>query len=162
MNIDLTLFGQIITFVLFVWFTMKLVWPPILNALRERQKRIADGLAAADRGVMELEMARKKAKELIQVARGEASIIIERANVRAHQIEEEAQVEARNLAERMKRSAKTEIQRMEMELRQKLSAELSGLVLRGAEALVQEKISEPLNQHLFEELKKELEEVQGE
>ena len=136
MDINLTLIGQIITFALFVWFTMKVVWPPVLRALKARQERVANGLAAADRGLAELELARKKAKDLINEAKGEASVIIEKANFRALKIEEEAHIEARNLAEQMKRSAKSDIDRMEVSLRETLTQELVQVALLGTEKLL--------------------------
>jgi F-type H+-transporting ATPase subunit b len=160
MDINLTLLGQIITFVLFVWFTMKFVWPPVLAALRARQERVASGLAAADRGLAELEMARKKAKDLINTAKGEASIIIEKANLRAHKIEEEAHIEARNLAEQMKRSAKAEIDRMEVDLREGLTREVVQIAMKGTEKLLNNSrlmaANSSLDQGLLDELTLEL------
>lgn len=156
MNITITLIGQIITFAFFVWFTMKLVWPPIMKALDERKKTIADGLAAADRGKMELEAARKKIKQMLHDAKGEASIIIEKANERAHRIEEEAQVEARNIAERMKRQAGAEIEKQRVELKQQLSHEVATLAVQGAEALLESSIDKKANQQLLDGLAKEM------
>jgi F-type H+-transporting ATPase subunit b len=159
MDINLSLVGQIITFVLFVWFTMKVVWPPVLKALKARQEKVASGLAAADRGLAELELARKKAKELIQDAKGEASVIIEKANLRAHKIEEEAHIEARNLAEQMKRSAKAEIDRMEVALRESLSQEVMSLALQGTEKLLSHASNDDRmdwDKHLLEQLNHDL------
>ena len=90
MNINLTLIGQMIAFVCFVLFCMKYVWPPIIAAMAEREKKIADGLAAADRASHDLELAKEKAVERLKEAKEEAAGIIDSANKRANQIEQEA------------------------------------------------------------------------
>ena len=94
MNLNLTLFGQMLTFGLFVWFTLKFVWPPLLSALQARQKTIADGLAAAERGQQELELAEHKAVEIVTNAKTQATTILDQANQRAVRIVEEAKVKA--------------------------------------------------------------------
>ena len=156
MNITVTLIGQIITFAFFVWFTMKLVWPPIIKALDERKKTIADGLAAADRGKLELESARKQVKQLLNEARGEASIIIEKANERAHRIEEDAVLAARNLAERVKRKAEADMHKQFLELRNESGQEVAHIALMGAEQLIEHNIDKKSNQKLLDDLTKEM------
>lgn len=156
MNITITLLGQLITFALFVWFTMKFVWPPIMKALHDRQKTIADGLADAERGRQELEMARKQAREIVQEAKGQASILIEKANERAHRIHEEAQLEARNVAERMKRLAEQEIERSALEMRKNLEQEVVLIAMKGAEKLIRRNLDTPANQELIHDVVKEL------
>ena len=89
MEINITLLGQLITFSVFVWFTMRFVWPPILQIMREREQRIADGLAAAERGQQALELAQVKVDEYLNVAKQQAAEIIEQANKRASQMAEE-------------------------------------------------------------------------
>ena len=86
MNINATLIGQAISFIFFVWFCMKFVWPPIMSALEERKKKIADGLAAAERGKHEQELAEQRAKEVIAEAKQEASNIIAQAQKRAKRV----------------------------------------------------------------------------
>ena len=95
MNINLTLIGQMVAFVCFVVFCMKFVWPPIIAAMREREKKIADGLAAADRANHDLELAQEKAVERLKEAKNEAAGIVDSANKRANQIVEEAKQAAR-------------------------------------------------------------------
>ena len=90
MNINLTLIGQMIAFAGFVWFCMKFVWPPIMAAMQEREQKIADGLAAADRASHDLELAKEKAVERLKEAKEEAAGIIDAANKRANQLVEEA------------------------------------------------------------------------
>ena len=90
MNINLTLFGQMVTFAFFVWFCMKFVWPVIIEAMEERQKKIADGLDAADRAMRDLELAQNKATDQMKEAKQEAAGIVDQANKRANQIVDEA------------------------------------------------------------------------
>ena len=92
MNINATLIGQSITFIIFVWFCMKYIWPPIMNALETRKKTIADGLAAADRAKLDLELARKKATENLHDAKAQAAEIIAQAEKRGAQMVEEAKI----------------------------------------------------------------------
>ena len=110
MNINLTLFGQMIAFVCFVVFCMKYVWPPIIAAMQERAEKIADGLAAADRASHDLELAQEKAVERLKEAKVEASGIIDAANKRASQIVEEAKDIAVVESDRVKVSAQAEIE----------------------------------------------------
>ena len=109
MNINLTLIGQMIAFVLFVVFCMRYVWPPIMAAMQERAEKIADGLAAADRASQDLELAQEKAVERLKEAKEEAAAIIDAANKRGNQIIEEAKDQARVEAERVKTAAQSEL-----------------------------------------------------
>ena len=94
MSINATLLGQTLAFIIFVWCCMKFVWPPLMNAIEARQKRIADGLADADRAVKDLELAQAKATDQLKEAKVTANEIIEQANKRKAQIVEEAKAEA--------------------------------------------------------------------
>ena len=109
MNINLTLIGQLIAFVAFVAFCMRYVWPPIAGAMAERQSKIADGLAAADRAGHDLEVAKQKAEQQLANAKREAAGIIEAANKRAQAVVEEAKEAASAEAERVKAAAAAEI-----------------------------------------------------
>jgi len=100
-NLNITLLGQMITFALLVWFTMKLVWPPLMRAMAERQKNIADGLAQAERSRRELELAQKKAVDIIREAREDAAGVIAEAGKRAAKIVEEAKHQAHGEGERL-------------------------------------------------------------
>src|SRR5882672_9963457 len=101
MNINATLIGQMITFAVFVIFTMKFVWPPITKALQDREKKIADGLAAAEKGERSLDLATHKAKEIIQEAKVNANQLVEQAHARAAQLVEEAKEIARQESDRI-------------------------------------------------------------
>ena len=120
MNINLTLFGQLITFVVFVWFTMKFVWNPIVAALETRKKGIADSLAQAERGKHEQELARQRASEILQKAKAEASDIVGNAQKRAAGIVEEAKGDARDEGARILSAARAEIDREVSRAREQL------------------------------------------
>ncbi len=126
MNINLTLFLQMIAFAVFVWFCMKFVWPPIVNALAERKTKIAEGLAAAERGHHEQELGQKRAKEIMQEAKQQAAEIVNQAQKRAAEIVEEAKGDGDTEGERILTAAKAEIEqetnRAREELREKVAA----------------------------------------
>lgn len=156
MDINATLIGQMITFAIFVIFTMKVVWPPLLKALEERRRKIADGLAAAERGHHDLEVAKHKAHDIIQDAKGQAATIIEQANQRAHKIDEAAREEGRGIVERMKELAETEIAQARLEAQQALRGEVVSLALDAAEKLLGKNIDKAANQALLDDLVKEV------
>lgn len=136
MNINLTLIGQMLAFVGFVVFCMKYVWPPILAVMAEREQKIADGLAAADKASHDLEMAREKAVERLKEARQEASGIIDAANRRANQIVDEAKDAALVEADRVKTAAQADIEQAANRAREQLRAQVAALSLAGAEKVL--------------------------
>ena len=136
MNINLTLIGQSITFAVFVWFCYAYVWPPLVNALTERKKKIADGLAAAERGQHEQELAEKKAAERLKDAKGQAAEIIAQAQKRASEIVDEAKGDARTEADRIKAGANAEIEQEVNRAREQLRQEVVNLAIQGAEKVL--------------------------
>lgn len=156
MNINLTLIGQSITFFVFVWFCMKYVWPPIVNALDTRRKQIADGLAAADRGKHELELAAKRATETLHDAKQKASEIISQAEKRAAQIVDEAKEAAKAEGDRMIAAAKAEIEQEAHRARETLRGEVAALVVAGAEKILRREIDAKAHADLLETIKNEL------
>ena len=136
MNINLTLIGQLLAFVGFVAFCMRYVWPPIVAAMHERQQKIADGLAAADRASHDLELAQKRAVEEMADAKREAAGIIEAANKRAAALVEEAKVAASAEADRVKAAAQAEIEQERARTQEQLMAQVSALALAGAEKVL--------------------------
>lgn len=140
MNINATLFAQAIMFALFVWFTMKFVWPPIVGALSARQKQIADGLAAADRGKHELELAAKKATQELRSAKEKASDIIAQAEKRASEIIEEAKGNAKTEGDRIIAGAKAEIDQEVNRAKEGLRQQVSTLAVAGAEKILRREI----------------------
>ena len=156
MNINLTLIGQSITFVVFVWFCMKYVWPPIVHALETRRKNIADGLAAADRGKHELELSAKRATESLHEAKLKASEIIAQAEKRAAQIVDEAKEAARVEGDRQLVAAKVEIEQEAFRAREQLREQVAQLVLAGAEKVLRREVDAKAHADLLEAVKNEL------
>jgi F-type H+-transporting ATPase subunit b len=155
-NINLTLIGQMIAFICFVMFCMKYVWPPILAAMAEREKKIADGLAAADRASHDLELAKEKAVERLKEAKHEAAGIIESANKRGNQLVEEAKDAAVVEADRVKLSAQAEIEQQANRAREQLRSQVAALSLAGAEKVLGAAIDQEAHNELVEKLAAEL------
>ena len=156
MNINLTLIGQMLAFVCFVVFCMKYVWPPILAAMQEREKKIADGLAAADRASHDLELAQEKAVERLKEAKEEAATIVDSANKRANQIIDEAKDAAVVEADRVKAAAQAEIEQETNRAREHLRGEVAALSLAGAEKVLGAAIDKQAHSELVEKLASEL------
>lgn len=156
MNINLTLIGQSITFAFFVWFTMKFVWPPIMTALHERKKKIADGLAAGEKGKHDLELAKQRAVDVIREAKEKASDIINHAERRAGEIADEAKEHAKQEADRIIAGAQSEIEQETNRAREALRAQLSSLVVSAASKVLSKEIDAAKHAELLEGVAKEL------
>ena len=140
MNINATLLGQVLVFAALVWFTMKFIWPQVIEAIEQRNKEIADGLEAAARGRSELDAAQGRIETLVSKARGQASEIIDQANGRAARIVEEAREEGERERLRLVASAHSEIERETMQARDELRETVSELAIAGAEKILQREI----------------------
>ena len=156
MNINLTLIGQSITFALFVWFCYAYVWPPLINALTERKKQIADGLAAAERGQHEHELAEKKAIERLKEAKGQASEILAQAQKRATEIVDEAKDDARTEADRIKSGANAEIEQEVNRAREHLRQEVVTLAMAGAEKVLKREVDAAAHASALNDLAEQL------
>ena len=156
MNINLTLIGQTISFFFFVWFCMKFVWPALISIMEEREKKIADGLEAADRADKDLELAQKKATQQLREAKEEAAAIIEQANKRAGQIVEEAKDQAKAEGDRLKVAAEAEIEQEMNRAKEELRGKVAALALAGAEKVLAASIDEKANSELVNQLAAEL------
>lgn len=156
MNINLTLFGQSITFALFVWFCYAYVWPPLIGALTERRKQIADGLAAAERGQHAHELAEKKAAEHIKESKDKAADILAQAQKRASEIVEEAKEDARTEAERIIAGATAEIEQEANRAREHLRKEVVALAIAGAEKVLGREVDESAHASSLNELSAKL------
>lgn len=156
MNINLTLFGQLISFLFFIWFCKKFVWTAIISAMEERQKKIADGLDAADRASRDLELAQEKATEKLKEAKHEAAAIIEQANKRASQIVDEAKQQAKTEGDRLKTAAQAEIEQEVNRAKEELRKRVATLALAGAEKILQANIDENVNRELVDNLAAQL------
>ena len=156
MNINLTLIGQSITFLLFVWFCMRFIWPPIVAALEKRRLQIADGLAAADRGKHELELAARKAADSLKDAKAQAAEIVAQAEKRAGQIIEDAKQAAHAEGERQLTAAKAEIDQEANRAREALREQVAALAVAGAEKILRREINAQTHADLLNQLKAEL------
>ena len=156
MSFNLTLIAQAAAFALFIWFTVKFVWPPLLRAIEARQKTIADGLAAAEQGRKSLELSAKQAGDEIAGARGRASDILAQAEKRAAQVIEEAKVAAKAETDREKAAAKAEIQQEAQRAREKLRDEVAALAVAGAEKILRREVDAKAHAELLEGIKQQL------
>jgi F-type H+-transporting ATPase subunit b len=156
MNITLTLFGQMVTFAIFVWFCMKFVWPVILTSLEERQNKIEDGLNFAEKAARELAETKLEIDKKIGDAKTEASVIIDQANKRASQIVEEAKIKASDEGDRIKIAAQSEIDLEINRAKEKLRKSVSELAIVGAEKILEKAVDRETNKDLLDKLAKEL------
>jgi len=156
MNINLTLFLQMITFAVFVWFCMKFVWPPIVNALAQRKAKIAEGLAAGERGHQEQALGQKRATEIMREAKQYAAEIVAQAQKRAAEIVEEGKSNARVEGDRLLSAAKAEIERESNRAREELREKVAELALSAAEKILQREIDATANKSIVDAFAKQL------
>ncbi|MBL0039379.1 MAG: F0F1 ATP synthase subunit B [Candidatus Nitrotoga sp.] len=156
MNINATLIGQTIMFALFVWFCMKFVWPPIMAALDARNKRIADGLAAAERGKNDLALAAKRSAELLREAKEKVSEIIALGDKRASEIVEEAKAQAKIEGDRIITAAKAEVEQEVFRAKEQLRTQVSAIALAGAGKILGREIDAKAHNDLLDKLVAEI------
>ncbi|GAB6264053.1 F0F1 ATP synthase subunit B [Photobacterium sp. CCB-ST2H9] len=156
MNMNATLLGQAIAFFLFVVFCMKYVWPPIMEAIEERQKKIADGLAAADRAAKDLNLAQANASEQLKEAKRTATELIEQANKRKAQIIEEAKAEATAEREKILTQGRAEIDAERNRARDELRKQVATLAVIGAEKIIERSIDKDAHADLLNKVTAEL------
>ena len=156
MNINLTLIAQAISFSIFILFTVKFVWPPLMRAIEERQKQIADGLAAGEQGKQQLEASGRLAAEETAKARARAAEIIAHAEKRGLQMIDEAKGAAKAEGDRMVAGAKSEIQQEVSSAKETLREQVAALVVSGAEKILQREINAQAHAELLNQLKREL------
>ncbi|MCP5153462.1 MAG: F0F1 ATP synthase subunit B [Ectothiorhodospiraceae bacterium] len=140
MSINATLLAQMVVFAILVWFTMKYVWPLLKQAMDERETRIADGLAAAEKGKHDLELAEKRAADVIREGKDKAQELLNQANQRANQVIEEAKTAARGEADKVLASARAQIDQERIEARERLRKEVSALAVAGAEQILRREV----------------------
>ena len=150
MNMGITLIGQMISFALFVWFTMKFVWPPLMRAMERRQQTIADGLAAAERSKHDLELAQKKSGELLHEAREQAADVIVEAGKRAAGIMDEAKSQARAENERLLVATRAEIELEVNRAREQLRTAVAELAVAGATRILEKEIDRNAHKKLLD------------
>ena len=152
MNFNATLIGQMITFAIFVWFCMKYVWPPLMTALEERKAKIADGLAAAERGQKDLELAQSKVSDNLKEAKQQAQEIINQAQKRANEIVDEAKDAARVEAEKIKSAAAADVDQQINAARETLRKEVAGIAIAGAERILNAEVNAEAHGKVLDDL----------
>ncbi|HVI56596.1 MAG TPA: F0F1 ATP synthase subunit B [Luteibacter sp.] len=156
MEINMTFLGQMISFAILVWFTTKFIWPQLNGAIEERQKKVAEGLAAAERARAELKDADAKVAVEIKQARLQATEIIDKAQQQANQLLEKARAEATGEINRLKAQAEDEIASMAQRAREQLREQVGALAVRGAEKIVQREIDPAAHKALLDQLAAEI------
>lgn len=156
MDINLTLIGQSIAMLVFVAFTMKYIWPHIMNAIEERQTRIADGLAAAERGQQSLESAKSEAAEIVGEARKQATGILDQAHARANEIIAEGKAEGARERERQLAAARAELEQEMNRAREELRGQVSAIAVASAEKILRREIDSKAHEDILSKLAAEL------
>jgi len=153
MNINLTLLAQALVFALLIWFTAKFVWPPILRAMDDRRKKIADGLADAERSAKSLDEARQTAAKLQAEARTQAQSIVADSERRAQAIVDEAKVQAKGEADRIVAAARAEAEQAMQKAKGVLRDQVAVLAVAGAEQILKREVNAQAHAQLLNELK---------
>lgn len=156
MNINLTLLLQMITFGVFVWFCMKFVWPPIVSALAERKAKIAEGLAAAERGHKEQELGQNRATEMLKEAKSKAADIVNQAQKRATEILDEAKNDARDEGARLVHAAQAEIEQEMNRAREELREKVAVLAVSAARKILEKEIDPAAHHAIVDSFAKEI------
>lgn len=156
MNINFTLISQAIAFSIFIWFTVKYVWPPLLRAIEERQKTIADGLAAAERGRHELELASQRSSDVLKEAKQRASEIILQAEKRSVEIIEEAKRSAKEEGNRIIAGAKADIEQEVFSAKEDLRQHVAELAIAGAAKILRREVDAKVHADLLNSIQDNL------
>jgi F-type H+-transporting ATPase subunit b len=157
MNINATIIGQAIVFLILIWFSVKFIWPPLLKAIEDRQKKIADGLAAAERGQKELQHASGEASAIVHEARDKALKIVEQANRRSNEIIDEARTTAIAEGQRLVGDARQEVALEQSRARDALRKDVAHLAVAGASRLLEREVDAKTHADLIEKLAREIE-----
>lgn len=156
MNINLTLIGQTVTFIVFVWFCMKFIWPPLMGVLEKRRQTIADGLAAGEKGRHELELAEKRAVDIVKKAKHDATDVIAAADRRAAEIADQAKDTAAAEAKRIVEAARAEIDQELNRVREQLRESVSKLAVAGASRILEKEVDAKTHARLLESVVRQL------
>jgi F-type H+-transporting ATPase subunit b len=155
-DINMTLLGQTIAMIVFVWFCMKFIWPPIMTAIEERQKEIADGLAAAERGQQSLDKAKAESDEIVDVARKQATQILDQAHARANEIVAEGKADGIKERERQLAAATAEVEQETNRAREELRGQVSAIAVASAEKILRREIDAEAHEEILSKLAAEL------
>ncbi len=152
MNLNATLFGQMITFALFVWITMRFVWPPLHTAMADRQKKIADGLAAAEKGHKDLVLSQERSLAVLTESKEKGMVIVDDAHKRAAAIIEHAKAQAEEEVARLMQKAEQEVSTLIMQAKESLRSEVAKIAVFGAEKILKQEIDVHKHERLLQEL----------
>ena len=152
MNINSTLIGQAIAFAIFVMFCMKFVWPPLIGAINERQRKIAEGLNAAEKAKTDLATAEQDVQQELDLAKTKAAALIEQANKSANQLEENKKMQAQVEGERIRQQAQASIDQEINQARESLRAQVAELAVLGAEKILQDKVDVQKHASMLDQL----------
>ena len=152
----MTLIGQSIAMIVFVWFCMELIWPPIMNAIEERQTQITDGLAAAERGQQNLDKAKVEADDIVDDARKQATTILDQAHARANEIVAEGKADGTRERERQVAAAHAEVEQETNRAREELRGQVSAIAVASAEKILQREIDSKAHEDILSKLAAEL------
>jgi F-type H+-transporting ATPase subunit b len=152
----MTLIGQSIAMIVFVWFCMKFIWPPIMTAIEDRQKEIADGLAAAEKGQQSLDKAKAEADDIVADARKQATSILDQANARANEIVAEGKAEGVRERDRQLAAATSEVEQEMNRAREELRGQVSAIAVASAEKILQREIDQKAHEDILSKLAAEL------
>lgn len=156
MEINATMLGEMITFIIFIWITMKYIWPPLVKALEERQKKIADGLEAAQHGEKSLILARQKSAEILSDAKSQSTKILDAAHVRSNQLVDEAKNRSRDEGNQLIQNAKAEIELEKKQAEESLRKETIQLALLAAEKIIGQSVDRAVHNKMIETLIQEI------
>ena len=156
MDINMTLIGQSIAMIVFVWFCMKFIWPPILEAIEERQAQIEEGLAAAERGENKLQQATTEADEIVTDARKQATTILDQAKARANEIVADGKSDGVKERDRQLDAAKADIEQEGNRAREELRGQVSAIAIASAEKILQREIDGKQHEDILGKLAAEL------
>ncbi|HSD69982.1 MAG TPA: F0F1 ATP synthase subunit B [Woeseiaceae bacterium] len=156
MDINLTLIGQSIAMIVFVWFCMKFIWPPVMKAIEERQTQIADGLAAAERGQQSLDRAKAESGQIVDEARKQATTILDQAHARANEIIAEGKKAGAKERERQLVAAAAEIEQEANRVREELRGQVSAIAVASAEKILMREIDAKAHEDILSKLAAQL------
>ena len=157
MNLNATMIGQAIAFAILIWFSVKFIWPQLTNAIEERQKKIAEGLSAADKSQKDLIEAKEQANAIVREARDKAAKIVDQANRRGNEMVDEAKVSAQAEGQRLLTEAREEVALEKGRVRDQLRAEVATLAVAGASRVLGREIDARAHADLIEQLATEIE-----
>ena len=156
MNINLTLIGQALAFGIFIWFSYRFIWPPLMKAIEDRQKKIADGLAEADRGRASLSEAEKQTEQMIKEARVRAQEILTQSEKRATEVVELAKTNAKAEGDRLVAAAQAQIEQEVQSAKAKLRDSVATLAVAGAEKILKREVDAKAHADMLGQLKAQL------